>query len=181
MCMPNDIMNFILAINELNVEKFAELAKNGEDLNWTNPDDGNTLFLISLKNFGERISGIPLDKKSSEEQIAELEDIAKKAMSIISIFLESGANVNCEDIDGCTPLGCVKYYLYLGMLSFLPSAMDGKVGEKKDVMQMISRIFEDITLILVKAGADENRKNKFNETPSEYANRFMMDGIKKRL
>lgn len=176
-----DIADVLRAIQKFDVETFSRLAKNGAPLDWTIPDDGYNPFLFALKVFGEKISGIPLDEKSNGEQIAELEDIGKKAMSILSIFLENGANVNCEDKDGCTPLGCVKYHLYLGMLSFLPSAMDGKADEKKEVMQTVSKLFDDIASILIKAGADENRVNKFGESHSEYADRIMTGGIEKRL
>ena len=128
------IADIVIAITKLDVEKIAEFAKDVEELNWTDPDNGNNLLFVSLKNFGGRISDIPLNEKTNEEQIAELEDFAKKAMSIISIFLENGVDANCEDIKGCTPLGCVKYYLYEGMLSFLPISMSGKADEKKDVV-----------------------------------------------
>lgn len=175
------IADIVIAITKLDVEKIAEFAKDVEDLNWTDPDNGNNLLFVSLKNFGGRISDIPLNEKTNEEQIAELEDFAKKAMSIISIFLENGVDPNCEDIKGCTPLGCVKYYLYDGMLSFLPISMSGKADEKKDVAQYLSKVFDDIASILIGAGADENRTNRFGEKPSEYADRIMMDEIKKRF
>lgn len=180
--LPN-LGEILTAIQKFDVEKFASLAENDDydDLNWTNSDDGYNPFLIALKTFGEKISGIPLNEKSNEEQIAEIEGFGKKATSIISIFLENGVNVNCETVSGLTPLGCVKYYLYLGMLSFLPSAMDGKADEKKVVMQSLSNFFDGITAILVEAGADEKRKNKFGETPSQYADRAMTEGIEKGL
>lgn len=175
----SEISDVVSAITKLDVEKFAELAKNGADLKWAYLDDGNNPFLVALKCYGEKICAIPANGKSNEEQIAKLEDIAKKAMSIISIFLENGADVNCEDAKGCTPLGCVKYYLHWGMLSFLLIAMSGNVGDKKDVAQTVSKIFDDFASILVKAGADENRKNKFGETHQEYADRIMMENIRK--
>lgn len=177
----SDISDVVFAITKLDVEKLKELAKKGADLKWAYLDDGNNPLLVALKNFGGRISDIPLNEKTNEEQIAELEDFAKKAMSIISIFLENGVDANCEDIKGCTPLGCVKYYLYDGMLSFLPISMSGKADEKKDVAQSLSKVFDDIASILIGAGADENRKNRFGEKPSEYADRIMMDEIKKRF
>lgn len=59
--------------------------------------------------------------------------------------------------------------------------MNGKSEEKKDVAQLISKFFDDVASILTRAGADENRKNRFGEKPSEYADRIMMDEIKKRF
>lgn len=174
-----DVMDVISAITKLDVEKLAELAKNGADLKWDYFDDGNTPLLVALRNYGEKICDIPSNGKTNEEQIAELEDIAKKAASIISVLLENGVDANCEDIKGYTPLGCVKYYLYWGMLSFLLISMSGKTDDKKDVAQTVSKTFEDFASILIRAGADENRKNKFGETPPEYADRITMENIRK--
>lgn len=175
----SDVTDVIFAITKLNVEKLAELAKNGADLKWEYFDDGNTPLLVALKNYGERLSEIPSNGKTNEEQIAEIEEFAKKGTAIISIFLENGVDANCEDIKGCTPLGCVKYYLYWGMLSFLPIAMSGKAEDKKDVAQAISKFLDDVASILIRAGADENRKNRFGETPPKYADRIMTENIRK--
>lgn len=88
-------------------------------------------------------------------------------------------DANCEDIKGCTSLGCVKYNLYWGMLSFLLISMSGKTDDKKDVAQTVSEAFDDFASILIRAGADENRKNRFGETPPKYADRIMTENIRK--
>ena len=59
--------------------------------------------------------------------------------------------------------------------------MSGKSEDKKDVAQSISKFFDDVASILIRAGADENRKNRFGETPPEYADRIMTEEIKKRF
>ena len=177
----SDVTDVIFAITKLDVERLAELAKKGADLKWAYLDDGNNPLLVALKNYGERISEIPSNGRTNEEQIAEIEEFAKKGTAIISIFLENSVDPNCEDIKGCTPLGCVKFYLYLGMLSFLPIAMSGKSEDKKDVAQSISKFFDNVASILIRAAVDENRKNRFGETPPEYADRIMTEEIKKRF
>lgn len=156
------------------------LLENGADVNDADCM-GYTPLLFVIGIFSEKIATIPLNKKSNEEQIAALEMIAPKVMSLISILLKNGANANCEASDGGTPFGLLKYNLYLGMLGFLPSAMDGNIGEKKTAMKTLSKILEDIEVLLVEAGADENRLNKFGETPRQYADRIMFEGIDKRL
>ena len=166
----------ISAIENYNVGNIPVLVKYGADLNYVDPK-GNTFLLFAIHKLGGKVSSILLDEKSTEKQEAALGDIAKKATSLISTLLENGVNVNYEDLDGCTALGLVKYNLHLGMLSFLPSALDGNIGEKQEAMQLVSKIFYDITAILIAAGADENHTNKFGETPSKYAERIMMDGI----
>lgn len=168
------------AIENCDIEKIPWLARYGPTVNLCD-SSGFTPLLFTIMEFGEKISSILLEENSNENQNAALADISKNATSIISILLENGAIANSERKDGCTALGLLKYYFYLAMLSFLLSAMDGNVCEKKDVMQAVSKIFDDITSILVGAGADENRVNKFGETPSEYADRFMMNKIEKRL
>ena len=82
----SDVTDVIFAITKVNVEKLAELAKNGADLKWEYFDDGNNPLLVALKNYGERISEIPSNGKTNECQIAELEEFAKKGTAIISIF-----------------------------------------------------------------------------------------------
>lgn len=105
------IADIVIAITKLDVEKIAEFAKDVEELNWTDPDNGNNLLFVSLKNFGGRISDIPLNEKTNEEQIAELEEFVKKGTAIISIFLENGVDANCEDIIRLHAFGMCKIFI----------------------------------------------------------------------
>lgn len=167
-------------IENCDIEKILQLARSGIIVNsWDST--GLTPLLFTIMKFGEKISSISLEENSNEIQKTALADIAKNVTSIISILLENGAIVNYEKSDGGTALGVLKYYWYLGMLSFLPSVIDGNIGERKDVVKSVSKIFDDIASILIGAGADEDRKNKFGETPSEYADRIITGEVEKSL
>lgn len=96
-------------------------------------------------------------------------------------MLENGADAGYEDADGCTALGLLKFFWQLGMLAFLPSVAAGIIAQKKEVMHLVSKIFHDMMLILIEAGADENRMNKFGETPAKYAGRIMTEEMEKRM
>lgn len=167
------------AIENCDIEKISQLARSGIIVNsWDS--SGFTPLLFAIMKFGEKISSILLEENSNENQNAALADVAKNTASVISILLENGAIVNYEKSDGGTALGLLKYYWYLGMLSFLPSVIDGKISEKKDVVESVSKIFDDIASILVEAGANKDRVNKFGEGPSEYADRAITRDVKKR-
>lgn len=176
----NDLQELFSAIENCDIEKISCLAKNGVDLNATN-STGCSPLLFAISKFCRKIAAIPLEEDFSKNQNSALVDIEKDAMLLISILLENGANVNYETQDGCTPFGLLKFNLYLVMLSFLPSAMDGGADEYKLAMKTISKIFKNLTSLLIQAGADENYVNKFNETPSQYAERIMTEEIEKRV
>ncbi|MBD5427378.1 MAG: ankyrin repeat domain-containing protein [Treponema sp.] len=174
-----NLQELISAIENCDTEKISYLAKNGMDMNCTDASGCIPLF-FAIRKFGGMISSVSFEKNSNKKQTAALAEIAKKATAVISALLENGADVCYEDADGCTALGLLKFFLFLGMLAFLPSAADGVIARKKEVMQLVSKMFHDMTLILIEAGADENRTNKFGETPAKYAGRIMTEEMEKR-
>lgn len=174
------LQELIAAIENCDTEKISCLAKNGMDMNGADASGCTPLF-FAVRKFGGMISSVSFEKNSNKKQIAALSEIAKKATAVISVLLENGADASYEDADGCTALGLLKFFWQLGMLAFLPSVADGIIAQKKEVMKMVSKIFHDMTVILIKAGADENRTNKFGETPVKYAGRIMTGEMEKRL
>ena len=175
-----NLQELISAIENCDTEKISYLAKNGMDMNCTDASGCTPLF-FAIRKFGGMISSVSFEKNSNKKQTAALTEIAKEATAVISALLENGADVGYEDSDGCTALGLLKFFWQLGMLAFLPSVAEGVIARKKEVMQLVSKMFHDMTLILIEAGADENRTNKFGETPAKYAGRIMTGEMEKRM
>lgn len=170
-----------IAIENFDMETIRRFTRYGYMAMLSKNSDGFTPLLFAILKFDENVSSVLYEKTSNENQIAAITNLTEKTKAVLSILLQFGGTADYELSDGCTSLGLLKYYYYLEMLSFLPIAMDGKAEEKKEVMKTVIQMFDDITSVLVESGANENRKNKFGETPSEYADRIMMGGIEKRL
>lgn len=120
-----------IAIENFDMETIRHFMRYGYTAVCSKNSDGFTPVCFAILKFGGNIFSLLLEENSNENQIATITDLTEKTKDVLSILLQFVGIADYELSDGCTPLGLLKYYYYLEMLSFLPGAMDGKADEKK--------------------------------------------------
>ncbi|XP_044000972.1 uncharacterized protein LOC122847395 [Aphidius gifuensis] len=154
--LPEDrkLTPLLIATKKKNVSVIQYLVEHGANINFVDIPDGYPALYYAVENKNEKIvnmlinRGANINLRYGEDNRTVLCSAVQTIgdIEMIKLLLEKGADVNCQNKSGSTPLNYI-------------------IGQKNFNSQIRSEIIE----LLLQYNADINCKSKFGMTPLHYA------------
>ncbi len=166
-----------IAVAQNNKDVVSLLLKNGADSNKKDREEGSPLMIAFSKGYKE-ICSLLMENGANSDEILWLAAVMQST-EVMQFFLDRGADVNCENSDGLTPLKCAILTNYKEMVlllisygadvNFERSRPSEKNAARTPLESAIITGNTEMVSLLITYGADVNYKTKNGNTPLLFA------------